>query len=443
MVLVGTGCALPWIALGEPASGTASRGWIPALAAWGEGTASSSGGAASASAPLLLAGGLAAVAVPDPGSTSAATAGAPDTSSEFAPEDETTRWVPSLAAISRLIGQKAEGSVDSTSTVRYRLTQNPVVNVPGLKCPVPAPTNPTCRVPRQPATPTSSVFTRPISVIVGGATTTIPPLPDVGRALMLTPASLGSLELMTPGVQAVPGRPRLFAHGDLGAAFSFDEWTVAKQATPDSLEYPVPTPPNFNTLQIKGQGALTSAKVKTMLAGGGVGVAFSVDVGERRIRIKPSVEYLRETIGLTGLISRAYTVNNGRAAINNNVLQTQTYFPGFPSYPEVPTQIDNVVIKASDTEVYHGIGPGLEVEMDAGRAGPVVLSLFVQGQAYRLLGNRDTTFTGTTTLTDAAFTPNPQTVSAEFKFHPHAWTYQGGMGLRFRWLPEAGWWSRR
>jgi hypothetical protein len=27
-------------------------------------------------------------------------------------------------------------------------------------------------------------------------------------------------------------------------------------------------------------------------------------------------------------------------------------------------------------------------------------------------------------------------VSAQWDFHKHAWSYRGGLGVRFRWLPE-------
>jgi hypothetical protein len=33
-------------------------------------------------------------------------------------------------------------------------------------------------------------------------------------------------------------------------------------------------------------------------------------------------------------------------------------------------------------------------------------------------------------------TPAVQDVSAEWTFHKHAWSYRGGLGVRFRWLPE-------
>ena len=37
---------------------------------------------------------------------------------------------------------------------------------------------------------------------------------------MVTPFVAGSLELMTPGLTSVPGRPRLFVHGDAAASFA-------------------------------------------------------------------------------------------------------------------------------------------------------------------------------------------------------------------------------
>jgi hypothetical protein len=103
--------------------------------------------------------------------------------------------------------------------------------------------------------------------------------------------------------------------------------------------------------------------------------------------------------------------------------------------------LPTIELASEDTLTTYGIGPGLELEMDAARAGPFVLSVFLGGQAYRMLGDRDVN------LMDSAMvdvpdqnpnTPATQEVSAKWDFHKHAWSYRGGLGLRFRWLPEGG-----
>jgi hypothetical protein len=70
-----------------------------------------------------------------------------------------------------------------------------------------------------------------------------------------------------------------------------------------------------------------------------------------------------------------------------------------------------------------------------------MLSVFVGGQAYRMLGDRDVNLMDSAMVDvpdDNPSTPATQEVSAKWEFHKHAWSYRGGLGLRFRWLPEGG-----
>jgi hypothetical protein len=99
--------------------------------------------------------------------------------------------------------------------------------------------------------------------------------------------------------------------------------------------------------------------------------------------------------------------------------------------------LDPITVRARDTQVFNGIGAGLELEMDAARAGPVMLSLFLGGQTYKMLGDLDVNLVGTSVVpAQPPYTTTDQTVSANFDFHIHSWSYRGGVGLRFRWLPE-------
>jgi hypothetical protein len=280
---------------------------------------------------------------------------------------------------------------------------------------------------------------------------------------MLTPAMLGSLEVMTPALQSLPGQPRLFAHGDAGPSFSFD-WSVAKQGVPSKMG-PMSQPFGTNELRVDGQGSQTQAQMDTWVYGGGLGTAFTFHLGERRLRIKPSAEYTQYDISLFGALNRAYTIDTGRGATANNNpangapaipntsngSNAQSWFPNgactpgpgctgrYPEFSTLNAQFLPVVISASKTQTYRGIGPGLELEMDAARAGPIMLALFLQGQAYYQLNSGTTSFSGSTTLTDPHVQPNPTTVDAQFSYHQPSWSFSGGMGLRFRWNPEPGW----
>ena len=51
---------------------------------------------------------------------------------------------------------------------------------------------------------------------------------------------------------------------------------------------------------MEGIGSETTAEVQPMVIAAGAGIAFSFDLFGRRVRIKPSAEYLREEIDFTG-----------------------------------------------------------------------------------------------------------------------------------------------
>ena len=55
-----------------------------------------------------------------------------------------------------------------------------------------------------------------------------------GSDLLATPYVGGSLEIMTPGLGFVPGRPRFFVHGDASVSFGFTR-DVAKDGAVDAI----------------------------------------------------------------------------------------------------------------------------------------------------------------------------------------------------------------
>ena len=107
--------ALPASALDADAGRDESASWVPALAALGDAYPRSDQPAEAAQiVPVLVAVGVDA-ASPAAGATDAPASSTP------APEsrDESERWVPAFAFTSGIIGQKAEGSVRSSSTLTY------------------------------------------------------------------------------------------------------------------------------------------------------------------------------------------------------------------------------------------------------------------------------------------------------------------------------------
>jgi hypothetical protein len=245
--------------------------------------------------------------------------------------------------------------------------------------------------------------------------------------LQVTPFVGGSLEIMTPAPFDLPGHPRLFAHGDAAALFPFDR-DFAKEGLPDAFEPqrselgPILVTEN----SVMGQGSQTSAKLEPWLLSAGLGVAFTFEVGERRLRLKPSVEWVREEIEVEGVVQRA--------------VQTA---PSPPLDTVFPQGFRFISLDASDKKTYNGIGPGLELEMDTVRTGPLMMTVYLAGQAYSFLGDLEVELSDSeippctsATLCSSSFPNPPPPETATWSFEKERWAFRGGVGLRFRWLPE-------
>ena len=228
-----------------------------------------------------------------------------------------------------------------------------------------------------------------------------------GSQVLLAPFAGGTFELMSPRLFESGGRPRLFAHVDGTAAMGFS-YDIAKEGDPGTL-----IPPSFPVpeAEVAGQGSKTEAQVESAILTGGAGVAFAVALGDWKFRIKPSVEYMREEIEVKGTIGRAVTL------------------PPIPPPPGATTNFRFIELAGSKTKTFHGIGPGLEIELDAARIENFAITVFLSGQAYALLGDRDVNFSDS--HTDAIGTE-----TASWHFRRDRWLYRSAMGIRFRWLPD-------
>lgn len=318
------------------------------------------------------------------------------------PPDESTRWVPSIGVRSGMLGQDASADVTS-STIRYQRTirtrvQNPRPPPPFIE-----------RVTRQ------TIFQQ------------IRPSAS-GDDLLMTPFVGGTLELMTPGLQMLPGRPRLFVRGDTQAAFGIERH-IARERAPGNLPPgdPLVQDANFVEDGVPGIGSETTAEVQPLAISAGAGIAFSFDLFGRRLRIKPSAEYLREEIDFTGSVVSAQLYDTGIQEFRNT--------NGTVIIPLRPSLFIPVTLRGSDSKTFQGFGAGLELEMDTVRAGPFVISLFAGAQGVKLMGDREVEFSSTVQLRNTALLPNPQNVSASWSFEKDPWSYSGGIGVRFRFLP--------
>jgi len=280
-------------------------------------------------------------------------------------ERELGRWVPSLAVLMGVTAQQVEGHLASTDVYGPQF------------------------MPPFPPFPDPAI---------------VPGTPATERTRMMTPYVGGSVEVMTPAWKSIPTRPRLYAHADVSFAFG-PEYSIPVIGDPGP--YSVAPGSSLITVgTVLGQGAKTQVEVDPLLIMAGAGFAFTFDAGGRALRLKPSVEYMRQEVQLSGLVRRLVRV------VQNP--------------PPNISGLRDITLSAQDTRIYHGLGPGLEVEIDTGRAGPFVLTLFADAKAWAFLDNSKFV------LTDV----NEWGEKAEWSYLTNKWAFGGAIGLRFRWVPE-------
>jgi hypothetical protein len=319
--------------------------------------------------------------------------------------DETERWVPSFSLFFDALGQKAQGSIATGPVLGPPLDPNDTEQdavLPGNGCLVTS----------------TSPFGNPVVSRSGTLCESFRPnrfqIMGNSESSDTSVASLvgASLELMTPALIDILLRPRLFVHGDFAGAFSFER-NLAGEGSPGAFGLPSglfrsnnPANDDLEELAITGQGSRARIQVRPYVFSGGGGVAFTLDVLGHRVRIKPSFEYLHYEMDLIGVVQRAIKLRKPSGLVDAS---------GFR----------RITLSHEQKESYDGIGPGLELELDASRLGPIVTSVYVMGRGYHLFGDLEQTFSDTNQFGE----------TATWTIEPENWVWRGGVGFRLRWLP--------
>lgn len=311
---------------------------------------------------------------------------------------EIQRWIPAAAFSFDVLGQRSRGAIESPNFT------GPPISTGG--CEGRQGPNGECAQP----IPSALVLT-----------------PNVNGSDTTTAALVGlSLELMTPGLAGALGRPRLFAHADGSLAFLFER-KLAGTGKPGAMGLPPPPQvtgirTNLSEETISGQGNRTFSELQTGIFTAGAGVAFTVTPFRRTLRIKPSFEYLRQEIEFTGLANRAIQIRG------DNFVR-----------PDGLEDFRLLSFSAQETQIQHGIGGGLELEVDTQPLGPFLLSVFANAHAYHILGDLDVTLCSDQNQIGPSFSPDAcETGVGErvtWRFEPEDFAWRGGVGLRFRFVP--------
>jgi hypothetical protein len=288
------------------------------------------------------------------------------------PMDELDRWVPSLGIFGGFQQQHAEGTIDPG-----------MLNPTAPQC-TPDPGGVECSIDQQ-----------------------IRPFAEGDDELRAFRSGI-SLELMSPRLLSSFGHPRFFIHVDPMLSTGFKQ-RIAGSGKPGKFieeQFP-PAVTITDEANYSGQGTRLLADIDPFVLNAGIGMAFTFDVYDSRIRIKPSAEYLRERLEVTGETNRVVQVAQ-RPKVNT------------------PSDFRFIVLRESDEQIYHAIGAGLEIEIDGNRVGPFMVTPFIAGRAYRFIGNLDVS------LSDS----NEFGESVEFEFERDQWQWAGRFGVRLRWVPR-------
>jgi hypothetical protein len=218
----------------------------------------------------------------------------------------------------------------------------------------------------------------------------------------------GTLEVMTPQLLRTVGKPRLFLVVNLSGVLT-SERSIVRDGDPGPFTYPdiggINTPGDS---LIGGQGTQVRAQSQNPYFAIGLGPAFTFDLWESRIRIKPSVVYSRHHIDLSAITQRA--------------IRTEAPAPTLDSYRLISLTDDR-------EKINHSLGPALEVEVDTdSRFGPFLLSVYIKGHAGRILGDRETDM--------QQANPDVQGEFVRWHYESETWTYRASTGMRFRWVPK-------
>jgi len=396
-------------------------------------------------------------------------------------EDAATRpdWVPAFAFFGGFASQKNSGSVSSTPDGMDldQIPFPPLCETPGQRnCfdssrgdPFPVSQRYFAAGVRQAVNPdtgelefetdpvtgepeTDPVTGEPIPKLISGwLPNTVGPFSGSSRSVF--PHVGASIELAAPllsvgPLQRIGAVP--FIHGDVALTFDTDH-TVATQGDPSSPRVPTlstNTPPSLDT--VSGVGSRVSGEVQPWVFGAGAGLSFEFPMLGRTIRIKPSVEYRYDKVTVSAFASAA---GAGASVFATNPISGEQVASLCPC---ITSQTSG-----TQTESFHSLGPGLEIEMDAARAGPFMLTFFLSGGYYQILGNRDVEVEGSASWTNhemfgGALSPYTQSFPDEESREAQAtfgyledptldtlgtyerdkFIYRANVGLRFRWLPE-------
>lgn len=252
-------------------------------------------------------------------------------------------------------------------------------------------------------------------IIVFGADSGVPVRPDTfGQQYLNAIHAGGQFELQTPALPIPHVRPRFFFGGEVHHVSSQIRKLALEREPRTELTEPNVTIP-YGESAILGVGSQTTVDADNLQFGAHIGISFPVQIGDLQISIKPSARYLKQKLYFTGIVSGA---------------ERDQFAP-----PTDPT--NHILTQGSDSLDVHAVGPGLEIEIDAGGVRSLGASIFVSGGAYRVLTEKNINFSSLGFGDNAPpFTAYRGTWTADID----PWIYRASVGLRIKWTGAGRGW---
>ena len=176
------------------------------------------------------------------------------------------------------------------------------------------------------------------------------------------------------------------------------------------------TGPPFTVNTIENLGATVRAEAQPLVLSGGTGVIFRFEPWDRVIYLRPSIEWMYQRDRIRTFLGAG-----------ENELEGQN----------VCGPCRTLYIDAQTEKGFHSVGPGIDLEIEAARAGDFLVGVYSSFRALAIVGDRkaDLNPVGQWERTDGQPTARDDT-QLFTRYERETWHYRFGVGIRFSWLPE-------
>jgi hypothetical protein len=235
-----------------------------------------------------------------------------------------------------------------------------------------------------------------------------------GQTLGLPWSVGGTLDLASPVLLDVPGKPRFFTHADVGWTYDQEDPVVTRG---DPGEPPTLPPNQTVAVAITGVGGSVRAEAKPLVLSGGLGTVLAFQAFDRDFRVRPTLEWMYR-----------------RDTIKNTLGGGEVEGTGTSCTPTCRV----TYIKNQNEKGFHSLGPGVEVETDVGRMGDFVVGFYGAFRAFYVVSDRKANMEsrGEWTRLDNGQPSTRQDTIFRTRYEREPWHYRFGVGLRILWSPE-------